>query len=241
MVSSALRTLTSARRPRRRGADPRRRLEDRAGDVRSRDDRHRHRHLAAAGVHRPRSRDRSQRRRRGRPQLAEDTDGVRRGARRARRRLPGRGRAGVGRRSTATPTGRCATPAPRWPPSPTGCGGPRCRPSNAATTVSGTAVIASVSPPNGHSNGPPIASSRRRRSARPGRRRASSRKLRHLDAVAARVRLLDPVHTMARGGASPAPPTAPSCAPPTTSPPARRSSPHSPRAAARSRVEETST
>ena len=95
MVSAALAHLDPPRRPRRGRADPRRRLEDRAGHVRPRGDRHRHRHVAAAGVHRARPRDRPQRRRRGRPQLAEDPDGVRGGAGRARRRLPVRGRAGV--------------------------------------------------------------------------------------------------------------------------------------------------
>ena len=79
------------------------------------------------------------------------------------------------------------------------------------------------------------------RVARPGAG-ALEPELRHLDAVAARVRLLDPVHTMARGwsitrtadGAVVRTRRRSRCR-------RRRSPPRSPQGSARSRVEETST
>ena len=130
---------------------------------------------------------------------------------------------------------------PHWRPSPTAFGGPRCRLSNAATIGSATADTASAPPPIGRSN----ASTDRLVTARAALAQVTGAARARSCAISTRsppaCGCSTPFTPWPGGGASPATPTARSCAAPTSSPRAAPSSPHSPRAPPAAAVEETTT
>ena len=195
----------------------------RAGHVRSRGHRHGDRHLPAAGAHRARPRDRPQRRRRGRPRQPEDAHGMRRGARRAGRRVPRTKRAGVGggvshRRPSAVALGR---PTQRRRPRHAPSGGRRDRAIGRTSPPARLAARQLRRRPAGPRRSPAGRGDRRRRSvAGTGRRSRRAISTRSPPGCACSTRCT----RWPEGGASPAPPTAGSSAPPRSWRPATRSS-----------------